>query len=159
MVTRSLLSSYMRLVRRRPAGDWCSVVAGAACVAPWGGRGRYKSLLPHTQSFTLEEENQHGGLVNLERRDPPNPPTIYQQQASISQHCTVLAHGPALKRTFTLPRRNKCQEKQRKSQQIRIAARKKWREIRRVGPTRRQEKCTGRVHCLSQCILFVPEEP
>ncbi|KAK1906124.1 Ferritin-3 chloroplastic [Dissostichus eleginoides] len=74
MVTRSLPSSYMRLVRRRPAWDWCSVVAVAACVAPWGGRGRYKVLLPHTQSFTLEEENQHGGLVNLEPRDPPQPP-------------------------------------------------------------------------------------
>ncbi|KAI4802980.1 hypothetical protein KUCAC02_006545 [Chaenocephalus aceratus] len=60
MVTRSLLSSYMRLVRRTPAGDWCSVVAVAACAALWGGRGRYKSLLPHTQSFTLEEENLDG---------------------------------------------------------------------------------------------------
>ncbi|KAI9543189.1 hypothetical protein NQZ68_014120 [Dissostichus eleginoides] len=77
MVTRSLPSSYMRLVRRRPAWDWCSVVAVAACVAPWGGRGRYKVLLPHTQSFTLEEENQHGGLVNLEPRDPPPTPLLF----------------------------------------------------------------------------------
>ncbi|KAK5876501.1 hypothetical protein CesoFtcFv8_025850 [Champsocephalus esox] len=74
MVTRSLLSSYMRLVRRTPAGDWCSVVAVAACAALWGGRGRYKSLLPHTQSFTLEEVNLQGGLVNLERKDPPPTP-------------------------------------------------------------------------------------
>lgn len=112
-------------------------------------RGSYKNPFPFSPSFTLEEESQQGGSAYDSTRDPPSPqPTPLYLPTTGVLFPTSAPSQPAhrgLSLLEELPSTDKCQEKQHKRQQIRIAAqsrRERVKETRRE-KQQQQEKAHG----------------
>lgn len=117
-----------------------------------GRGGRFKSSIPHSEIFTLEEESDQGGFGRRGNKGPPPQPPVFTNNRR--QFPSTEPSWHSLWENLTSTSTNKCQEKQLTRQHIRIT--RKWR--RTVGQTRRekQQPRADRRRCLLNAYPLCP---